>query len=157
LERNAMFVKYACRAVVLLGVLCVAGILARPAGAQAIRVSVVQVLASNRGEAHVDPALGALGAKLQKRYPYRNYRKVGSSTRSGNVGRKLQFALNGGMTLGLDLLGYRDPVVSMRATVTRGATRIVGMDLSVPKGRCTIISVPLGADTLILAITPTTQ
>ncbi|HUW58813.1 MAG TPA: hypothetical protein VMZ92_19400 [Planctomycetota bacterium] len=141
-------------AVVLVGVVCLTAVLSRQAAAQNITVRVVQVLASNEGEDYVDPALGALGKRLKKTYPYRNYRQVGSSSQSGGVGGTLQFALHGGMLLTLDIKGCQETVVSMLAVVIQGRTRLLSTSLSVGSGRTMIINVPIGNDRLILAITP---
>jgi len=140
--------------IMLTGVLCVMGISGRSACAQTITVRLVQVLASNRGEEYVDPTLGALGDKLKKRYPYRNFRKVGSGSASGRVGGSVRFSLHGGMVLTLGLKGYEAPMVLMHATVTSAEEAITAMNLKVRESRTVILSVPLGADALILAITP---
>ena len=140
--------------IVLTGVLCVMSISGRSACAQTITVRLVQVLASNQGAEYVDPTLGALGDKLKKRFPYRNFRKVGSSTSSGRVGGSIRFSLHGGMALTLGLKGYEAPMVLMRATVTSADAAITAMNLKVRASRTVILSVPLGVDALILAITP---
>jgi len=138
---------------VLLGALIAAlGLSARPAEAQTISVHVTQVLASNKGEG-VDPTLGALGERLKRAYPYRSFKRAGSSTQTGQVGKTLSFDLKGGMTMTLALLGYQDPTVSMRAAVGN----VVQTDLRIQKGHSMILSVPLGEDKLILDISPSVK
>jgi len=144
-------------AAAVVAALCVTGLFAASANAQVVSVHVVQVRASNEGGESVDPTLGALGERLKQTYPYRNYKRVGSSTESGAVGASLHFALMGGMALTLDIQAYEEPMVSMRAAVTRGQEQLVGTNLKVRKGGTVIISVPLGADKLILAITPSVR
>ena len=117
----------------------------------------VQVRASNNGGDYVDPALGALGKRLKSTYPYRNYKKVGSSSKSAQTGGPLQFPLTGGMQLSLKLTGYAAPVVSIQAVVSKGAEQMTSTNLRVAKGGTVIISVPLGEDRLILAITVTVR
>ena len=143
-----------CLGVVLAGVVCLTGTLSRPVSAETVTVNVVQVVASNEGEEYVDPALGALGRRLKRTYPYRSYRKGGSSTQSGAAGGTLQFALQGGMALTLDIKACKDMVVSMLAVVTGGRKRLLSTTLSVGNGRTVIIGVPLGKGRLILAVTP---
>jgi len=151
-----MMKRLAYGMVLATALVCVTAMLTRQAGAQTISVHVTQVLASNKGD-YVDPTLGALGERLKRTYPYRSYRKAGSSTRAGQVGETLEFDLSGAMMLTLQLTAYDDPVVTMRAAVTRGGTQLVGMNLQVKKGRSMIISVPLGDDKLILSIGPTVK
>ena len=149
-----MFRKLACSCVVLIGVLCVTAALSRAADAQTVTGRVVQVLASNEGGDYVDPALGALGRRLKRTYPYRNYKKVGSSAQSSRVGGQLEFGLHGGMRLTLDIKSCKIPVVSMLAVVTQGRRRVLSTNLTVTSGRTMIIAVPVGTNRLILAITP---
>jgi hypothetical protein len=141
------------RGVVMLGALVVSvGLSGRAAQAQTISVRVAQVLASNKSDT-MDPTLGALGERLKRTYPYRSFKRAGSGTRTGQVGKTLSFDLYGGMAMTLELLGYQDPTVSMRATVGQ----LVRTDLRVQKGRSMIISVPLGEDKLILDISPSVK
>ena len=149
-----MFRKLAWFSVVLIGVVCVTAVRVRAAGAQTVTVRVVQVLASNEGGDYVDPALGALGRRLKRTYPYRNYRKVGSSAQSSPVGGQIRFSLHGGMRLTLNIKSCKIPVVSMLAVVSRGRKRLLTTTLTVSSGRTMIISVPVGTNRLILAITP---
>ncbi|KPL00381.1 MAG: hypothetical protein AMK75_05475 [Planctomycetes bacterium SM23_65] len=149
-----MFRKLAWFSVVLIGVVCVTAVLVRAAGAETVTVNVVQVLASNEGGDYVDPALGALGRRLKKTYPYRNYKKVGSSSQSSGVGGQLQFSLHGGMLLTLQVKSFKASVVSMLAVVTRGRKSLLTTNLTVASGRTVIIGVPVGTNRLILAITP---
>jgi hypothetical protein len=138
---------------VLAGALVAAlGLSARPAAAQTISVHVTQVLGSNKGDT-VDPTLGALGERLKRTYPYRSYKRVGSGNGAGQVGETLKFDLYGGMPMTLQLLGYQDPTVSMRAAVGQ----VLKTDLKVQKSHSMIISVPLGEDKLILDISPSVK
>jgi len=127
------------------------------ASAQQVTVTVIQVRASNEGEKHVDPALGGLGKRLQRTYPYKNYKLVGSQTLAGKIGGKLNFALQGGMAMALGLTGYVAPMVSMRVVVTRGGTQVMNSDLRVGSRRPLILSFPWGVNRLIVVITPTVR
>jgi hypothetical protein len=138
---------------VLLGAIVLElGLSARTAEAQTISVRVSQVLASNKSD-FVDPTLGPLGDRLKRTYPYRSFKRVGSSSRAGQVAETLVFDLYGGMAMTLELLGYQDPTVSMRATVGQ----LIRTDLRVQKGRSMILSVPAGEDKLILDISPSVK
>lgn len=140
--------------ILLMLVFAVVGISAREVCAQEIKVRVIQVRASNTGKEEVDPSLGALGERIKRRYPYRNYKRVDTSYRSGGAGDTILFPLTGGLSLTLVLKGYQDPMVEMQATVRRAGAPILNTNLRVKAGRTMIISVPLARDTLILAITP---
>jgi hypothetical protein len=126
----------------------------RKEGERAIGVNVIQVQASNKGEAFVDPALGELGKRLKAKYPYKSFKKVGAQTSRGTVGGTIEFPLMGGMSLSLELQSATHDVLTTKATVMRAAEEILKTSLRVRYNAPVIISVPLGDDLLILAITP---
>jgi hypothetical protein len=147
-------IRLVCRLAVLSAAVCVGVTFAANVQAQTVTVNLTMVRASNNGPEFVDPSLGSLGGKLKKKFPYRNYRKVGSTSQSGALGGTLQFSLGEGVVLALHLTAYEDPVVTIRATVAKGRETVITVNLRVHKGQTAIISVPVGADAVFLAITP---
>ena len=142
------------QALTILAALAALTTLARDAAAQAVTVTVMQVKASNPGEARVDPRIGPIGKRIAKIYRYRNYTLVGRQTRQGNIGGSLNFALQGGMSMALGLTGYAAPMVSLSAVVTRGGRQITNSRLTVASGHPLLLSFPWGANRLIVVITP---
>lgn len=138
----------------VIGAGLVAALGASSASAQTVSVHVVQVRASNEGGESVDPLLAGLGDRLKRQYPYKNYKRVGSDSESGEVGAVLRFDLTDGRTLTLTLSALDGDQVVMQASVTRGRETVINTSLKVRKGRTVLIGVPLGADKLVLAITP---
>ncbi|HUU43995.1 MAG TPA: hypothetical protein VMX57_09455 [Planctomycetota bacterium] len=142
------------KALILGAVLAAALTAATTASAQQVTVTVIQVRASNDGEKFTDPALGALGRKLERAYPFRNFKLVGSQSQTGNIGGTLNFALQGGMAMSLGLSGFAAPMVSLRVVVTRAAEQVMDSNLRVCSGKPLILSFPWNADRLIVVITP---
>jgi len=142
------FERYLGLSTIVLAVCLVTFVAASPAQA-GVKVRVIQVKASNKGEEGVDPALGDLGERLKKRFPYKNFKKVGDDTHQGGVGDKLEYGLANESTLTLTILEIVEKVVSMQAVVDKLSTKV-----RVRSGTTFIINVPWGEDLLILALTP---
>ena len=124
------------------------------ASAQNVSVTVIQVRASNQGAKFTDPALGTLGKRLERTYPFKSYKLVGSQTQAGRIGGTLKFALQGGMAMSLGLTSYAAPMVSMRVIVKTARAKVMNATLRARSGRPLIIGFPWGADRLIIIITP---
>jgi hypothetical protein len=127
---------------------------AMDARAETVAVNVVQVRASNEGGESVDAALGSLGERLKRQYPYRNYKRLGAESLSGAAGSELRFAV-ADHVLVVRVESVADNQVTLRVSVARGRDTVVNTSMNVGAGRTFLIAVPLGADKLILAITPT--
>ena len=115
-----------------------------------VSVRVIQVRASNKGKEFVDPALGDLGERLKKRFPYKNFRKVGEDTRQGDIGDALRYDLADGNVLNLTLVALKEKVVTMQMVVEK----LLNTKVRARLGAIFMIALPWNGDLLILAVTP---
>lgn len=115
-----------------------------------VSVRVIQVRASNKGEEFVDPDLGDLGERLKKRFPYKNFKKVGDNTRQGDIGDALRYGLADGNVLNLTLVALKEKVVTMQMVVEK----LLNTKVRARLGATLTITLPWNGDLLILAVTP---
>ena len=141
--------------VVLVGVLAVPALLgSSECRAADVGIQVTQVKAGNEGTDSVDPALGDLGAKLKEKYRYRNFKLIGSTSRSAAEGGSANYALANGMSLTIKVVSVKGTTAELSVSITQGGAPVTSFTVKVLSGATFLANVPWGKDILILAIRP---
>ena len=149
-KSNYFPMMFVAALVVMLGVLDSSVCL----GATGARVRVTQIKASNDGGDSVDPALGDLGRRLKRKYRYRNFKLVGSSTQSVGQGHSRAYKLANGMILKVKLVSVEGNTVKLGLTISKGGGTVTSFTVNARNGATFLANVPWGRDLLILAIRP---
>ena len=147
-KSNYFPMMFVAALVVMLGVLDSSVCL----GATGAQVRVTQIKASNDGNDSVDPALGDLGRRLKKKYRYRNFKLVGSSTQSVGQGHSRAYKLANGMILMVKLLSVEKDTVKLSISFVKGGNVAHSFTAGARNGATFLSSISWGRDRLILAI-----
>lgn len=147
-KRNCFPMMFVAALVVMLGVLDSSVCL----GVTGARVRVTQIKASNDGNDSVDPALGDLGRRLKRKYRYRNFKLVGSSTQSVGKGQARAYRLANGMVLMVKFLSVEKDTVKLSISFVKGGKVVNSFTAGARNGATFLTSISWDRDLLILAI-----
>jgi len=126
------------------------------AGADAVRLGVRVIYASNQGQ-HIDPGLASVERQLRSSFRYSSYRRLDSHELVRSIGQQGTIPLPGGRTLLLAPQGVSGGSVVLLVSIQGGGRAPFNSELKLANGGTILVGGPAHeAGVLILAITATT-
>jgi hypothetical protein len=126
------------------------------AGADAIRLGVEVIYASNEGQ-RVDPNLARVERQLRSSFRYSSYQRLGTHELVRSIGQQGAVPLPGGRTLLLAPQGVSGDSVVLLASIQGGGKVLLNTELKLANGGTILVGGPVHeAGVLILAITAAT-